>query len=106
MEDVGFEETVTDEARLLLAEDAAALVPALGHAPIVERWAGLRPITPDGWPIVGPEPELAGLFYATGHGRNGILLGPLTGRIIADLLVEGGSDVEWQPLRADRFTED
>jgi glycine oxidase len=103
MEQSGFDDTVTDEARLLLAEQAAALVPALGDAPIVERWAGLRPITPDRRPIVGPEPRLEGLFYATGHGRNGILLGPLSGRIVADLLVDGSSDVAWEPLRPERF---
>jgi len=103
MEDAGFDDTVTEEARLQLAEQAAALVPALGDAPIVERWAGLRPITPDNWPIVGPEPLLDGLFYATGHGRNGILLGPLSARIVADLVLEGNSDLAWQPLRADRF---
>lgn len=103
MEDVGFDDTVTDAARLLLAEQAAALVPALGDATIVERWAGLRPLTPDAWPILGPEPLLEGLFWATGHGRNGILLGPLTGRVVADLVLTGRSEVAWQPLRADRF---
>ncbi|NJD09560.1 MAG: FAD-dependent oxidoreductase, partial [Gemmatimonadetes bacterium] len=103
MEESGFDDAVTDEARLLLAEHAAALVPVLGEAPIVERWAGLRPITPDRWPIVGPEPRLEGLCYATGHGRNGILLGPLSGRIVADLLLEGNSEVPWECLRPDRF---
>jgi glycine oxidase len=103
MESDGFDDSVTDEARLLLATDAAALVPALADAPVVERWAGLRPLTPDRWPIVGPEPELPGLYYATGHGRNGILLGPLTGRVTADLAVDGNSAIAWQPLRVERF---
>jgi glycine oxidase len=106
MEDVGFDDTVTDEARLVLAEHAAALVPSLADAPIIERWAGLRPLTPDGWPILGPEPRLPGLFYATGHGRNGILLGPLSGRVVADLVLQGASDVPWQPLRVDRFEKE
>ncbi len=102
MEEVGFDEGVS-ELRLQLAEHAAELVPALADAEIIESWAGLRPLTPDGRPIVGPEAELAGLFYATGHGRNGILLGPLTARIVADLIVEGESAVGYEPLRADRF---
>jgi len=103
MEDVGYDELVTEEARLQLAEHAAELVPALADATIVERWAGLRPLTTDGWPIVGPDPDLAGLLYATGHGRNGILLGPLTARIISDLVLENRSAIDWQPLRPERF---
>jgi glycine oxidase len=103
MEDVGYEDQVTEEGRFQLAESAAALVPALAEATIVERWAGLRPLSADGWPIVGPDPELAGLVYATGHGRNGILLGPLTARIVADLVLAGRSEVAWEPLRPERF---
>jgi glycine oxidase len=83
MEDVGFDDRVS-ERRLQLAEYAAALVPALADAPVVESWAGLRPMTPAGWPIVGPAPEIKGLFYNSGHSRNGILLAPLTARLIAD----------------------
>jgi len=83
MEDVGFDDRVS-ERRFELAEHAAALVPALADAPVVESWAGLRPMTPDGWPILGPAPELEGLFYNTGHGRNGILLTPQTARLTAD----------------------
>lgn len=105
MESVGFDDNVTDEARLLLATEAAALVPALADAPIVERWAGLRPLTRDRSPIVGPEPKLPGLYYATGHGRNGILLGPLSGRVIADLVVDGSSPIAWEPLRVERFEQ-
>lgn len=105
MEEAGFDDAVDPAAQAGLAEEGAALVPALGDAPIIEAWAGLRPITPDRWPIVGPEPDLEGLFYATGHGRNGILLGPLTATIVADLVLTGASDVAWQPLRPERFRE-
>ena len=103
MEDAGFDDATDPAAQVVLAEQGAALVPALADARIVEAWAGLRPITPDRWPIVGPEPELEGLFYATGHGRNGILLGPLTARIVADLVLTGESDVGWEALRPERF---
>jgi glycine/D-amino acid oxidase-like deaminating enzyme len=50
-------------------------------------------MTPDGDPIIGRDPEVENLFYATGHGREGILLGPLTGEIIRDLVVDG--DTKW-----------
>jgi glycine oxidase len=56
------------------------------RAKIRRSWAGLRPVTPDGLPIIGPDPDLRGLWYATGHGRNGILLAGLTGRLIIRLI--------------------
>jgi glycine/D-amino acid oxidase-like deaminating enzyme len=56
-------------------------------------WAGLRPVTPDGLPIIGPEPRLSGLWYATGHGRNGILLAGITGVVVRQLL-DGEPTVE------------
>jgi glycine/D-amino acid oxidase-like deaminating enzyme len=49
-------------------------------------WAGLRPMMPDGLPVIGREPQLRGLWYATGHGRNGILLAGLTGVLVTQLI--------------------
>ncbi|HEV8196756.1 MAG TPA: FAD-dependent oxidoreductase, partial [Gemmatimonadales bacterium] len=66
-------------------------------------WAGLRPGTPDGLPIVGGEPSLKGLWYATGHGRNGILLAGITGTIMNHLLSGETSVEEIDALRPDRF---
>ena len=66
-------------------------------------WAGLRPVTPDGRPIIGADPDLAGLWYATGHGRNGILLAAITGEIIADLLTTGRTEQDVGPLSVTRF---
>ncbi len=103
MEEVGFDDGVTEDGRELLAEAAAALIPALGEARVVEAWAGLRPISADGWPILGPDPEMEGLFYATGHGRNGILFAPLTGRAVAQLVMDGRTDVAWEAFGIHRF---
>jgi glycine oxidase len=55
-------------------------------------------VTPDGRPIVGRDPETQGLWFATGHGRNGILLAALTGDIIGDLLAHGESEVDISPF--------
>jgi D-amino-acid dehydrogenase len=66
-------------------------------------WAGLRPATPDGRPILGPDPEVERLWYATGHGRNGILLAALTAEILADFLTTGTTEVDITPLRVNRF---
>jgi glycine oxidase len=103
MEEAGFDDGVTEEGREVLATAAASLIPALADARIVEAWAGLRPLSADGWPILGPEPEVEGLFYATGHGRHGILYAPLTGKAVAELVVDGVTEVEWEAFGIQRF---
>ena len=70
----------------LLARSLRA-VPALAHLPLIETWAGLRPGTPDGRPVLGAT-ALEGYFLASGHYRNGILLTPITAELVADA-VEG-----------------
>jgi glycine oxidase len=105
MEHVGFDARVTPEGVSRIVRDAARLMPQIATLPIARSWAGLRPVTPDGLPIIGADPECEGLWYATGHGRNGILLAPLTGDIVADLLVDGRTALtDLEPLRADRFS--
>jgi len=65
-------------------------------------WACLRPATPDGLPMLGLLPGRPGLIVATGHFRNGILLGPITGQIVAELVATGRSSVPLDPFRPDR----
>jgi len=103
MERVGFNAKVTDEGLKQIRDGALRLLPALATLPWSRTWAGLRPVTSDGRPIVGPDPDVAGLWYATGHGRNGILLAALTGEIIGDLLARGETDVDITPFAAARF---
>jgi glycine oxidase len=91
-ERVGFRSGVTAGGIGAILTAAVALVPSLGGAAIRETWSGLRPGTPDGLPVIGAS-TLAGLFYATGHFRSGILLGPLTGRIVREMIVTGRSSV-------------
>jgi len=105
MEHVGFEKRTTTAGRTCLHEGALRLMPGLEGAPVVEHWAGLRPATPDGLPILGADPEADGLLYATGHFRNGILLTPVTARITADLL-EGGSPAGLEAFHVSRFAPD
>lgn len=83
-EDKGFDREIDDVGQTSLHEAAVRLIPGLSRAPVVERWAGLRPGTPDGLPILGPDPEVPDLCYATGHHRNGILLAPLTASRVLD----------------------
>jgi glycine oxidase len=85
MEERGFDTTVTAGGLYELLRDAGELVPGVHELVIEEMAAGLRPATPDNAPLLGPATELAGLHWATGHHRNGILLAPVT----AELVVEG-----------------
>ena len=66
--------------------------------------AALRPGTPDNLPLVGRD-ELEGLLWATGHWRNGVLLAPLTGEVVADLLADRASSYELDGLAPSRFAE-
>lgn len=86
-----------------LLSGALEVSPFLAHLPIAETWAGLRPGTPDGLPILGEDPDVAGLYYATGHYRNGILLAPITAHAIADLVCAGESSVPLAAFRPERF---
>ena len=104
-EDVGYDDGVTEAGRAMLTTAALALFPSLEQARVVERWAGLRPMSPDTLPILGPEPDLEGLFYATGYGRNGILFAPLAARTMASLVLDGRTDVEWEPFGVERFAD-
>ena len=103
MEHVGFDGAVTREGIAEIVAAARRLVPGLPATPS-RTWAGLRPVTPDGLPIVGPDPDVRGLWYATGHGRNGVLLAALTGEIIASLITTGASETEIASLAPERFT--
>src|SRR4029453_2174421 len=84
LERAGFVKEVTPEGRSAIRRIAAEIAPMLADLPVAESWAGLRPGTRDGLPVVGPG-AVAGLFHATGLYRNGILLGPLVGEAVARL---------------------
>ncbi|HEX6940003.1 MAG TPA: glycine oxidase ThiO, partial [Longimicrobiales bacterium] len=83
-ERAGFRAHVTPAGIASLLTAAMRVAPALADAPLVSTWAGLRPGTPDGCPILGADPDVEGLFYATGHFRNGILLAPITATLLAE----------------------
>ena len=103
LESVGFEKRVTAGAVEKLIGAAIRLLPSLASARFVTAWAGLRPGTPDGLPVLGLSP-VPGLYLATGHFRNGILLAPVTARILADALT-GKSSRDLSVFSAERFAE-
>ena len=83
----------TETARVELLQRAIDVFPALEDAKLVHQLAGSRPLSPDRQPIIGPIPGWEGVMLATGHTTKGIHLGPITGRIIADYVLEGSTDV-------------
>lgn len=103
MEHAGFDCSVTDEGFAQVLQSACRIYPALRDRRVLRKWAGLRPGTPDGNPIIGRDAEVQNLWYATGHGRNGILLAGLSGRIVASLY--SGDEIEYDlaPVDPARF---
>jgi glycine oxidase len=102
MEYAGFRPEVTEEGRLGITGAIASLSAAF-DGPILRTWSGLRPVTPDGLPILGAEPRVGGLWYATGHGRNGILLAGLTGVLVRQLLDGEPPAEDLSAFAPDRF---
>ncbi|MBF0421437.1 MAG: glycine oxidase ThiO [Magnetococcales bacterium] len=86
LEDRGFDKAVTLDGIHRITSMAREMAPLLGEARLGATWSGLRPAPADGLPLLGESSHVSGLFFATGHYRNGILLTPITGRVIADLV--------------------
>lgn len=82
---------------------ALEIFPQIASLPVKESWAGLRPRTADGLPVLGACAEIEGLFYATGHYRNGILLAPITGELIAGAIVDRAFPSALNIFSPDRF---
>ena len=103
MENVGFDSATTVDGLALIRSAAEEIAPALSITPVQRSWAGLRPVTPDLLPILGTDPEYPSLIYACGHSRNGILLAPLTGDVVASLLAGEPAAYDLSQFRPDRF---
>ncbi len=103
MEMVGFDKNVTAEGLSKVLAAAIQLVPALGEATVSSTWAGLRPWTDDQLPFIG-EGSKPGLLLATGHFRNGILLAPITARLIGQLVRREKVSLDLKPFRYGRHS--
>jgi glycine oxidase len=103
MEHVGFQPEVTSAGLARILTSTIALCPGLVRAKVRRSWAGLRPVTPDGLPVIGPDPDLEGLWYATGHGRNGILFAGLTGALVRQLVIDEAPSHDLSAFAPERF---
>jgi len=102
MEEVGFEKAVTAGGLNAVLSLAIEIAPGLASAPVLETWSNFRPASPDGWPVLGPS-AVPGLFYATGHTRNGILLTPITADAVAAAVLGQPPPVDLSPFTAGRL---
>jgi glycine oxidase len=108
IEYAGFDKRTTAGGIEKILSGAIDLAPDLANARIEETWAGLRPDSPDHLPILGPT-DIDGLLIATGHFRSGILLAPVTARLIREWIMEQRASVDWDrfsPLRFQSATTD
>ena len=103
VERVGFKREVTAQGIGGLLAAALALVPGLGGLSISRTWFGFRPWAPDGMPILGPWPGVEGLYVATAHYRNGILLAPITARLMSECMTGHRPSPELKAFLPDRF---
>jgi len=103
-EHVGFDKEVTASGVHSILSSALEISPRISDLPLIGVWAGLRPRAHDGLPVLGPGEEIRGLVFATGHYRNGILLAPITGELIADAIVDNVVSPDLGAFSPDRFT--
>ena len=103
VERAGFQRAVTAEGVAGLLRSAIELVPALRGLPLARTWCGFRPWAPDSLPVLGPWPGVEGLFVATGHFRNGILLAPITARLMTEWITGGQPSLVVKDFLPGRF---
>ncbi|WP_456271113.1 glycine oxidase ThiO [Bacillus sp. AK031] len=103
-----FDKNVSLKGISALSKKALSLVPDIGNASWEKAWAGIRPQTGDGLPYIGIHPSIEGLYIAAGHYRNGILLSPITGKIVSDLIENSVTDEEsklYEAFRVNRTNQ-
>lgn len=101
---VGFNTVPSSEAKELLSLQGVRIIPQFESHPLILHTACTRPVTPDGDPILGKVPGREGVFIATGTGGQGILLAPVIGRAIADLVMTGETGIDIRQFGLDRFS--
>jgi glycine oxidase len=103
-EHAGFDKAVTAFGVHAILSNALEISPRISDLPLIGVWSGLRPHAPDGLPVLGPCAEIRGLVFATGHYRNGILLAPITGELIAGAIVDNVVSPDLNAFGPDRFS--
>ncbi len=102
VEFVGFDRTVTAGGQAQILSAAIQMIPGLAKGRVLSSWAGLRPVTTDGLPVIGAGP-IPGLVVATGHFRNGILLAPITANVVGQLFEGKRPTIDISSFGYERF---
>jgi D-amino-acid dehydrogenase len=100
---VGFNPQTTAIGLYEVLHEALRVAPGLSQAELVEVRVGLRPVTPDGLPLIGPVPGVDHLYVAAGHGATGLHLGPYTGKVVADWMIGQPVEFDMSAFNMDRF---
>ena len=103
VEDVGFAPEATAGGIAEIMREALRVMPGLAAATLGEVRVGLRPTSADDSPILGRLPGVENVLVATGHGANGLLLGPITGKVMSDLVQEQDPRIDLAPFSPNRF---
>lgn len=99
----GFDNSTTPEAINAIARNALRYFPWIEEVDVIRSFAGLRPCSPDGLPILGTVKGVKGFFLATGHSGDGICLAPVTGLLISELVLDGRTSLDIEPFSLYRF---
>jgi glycine oxidase len=105
VEKAGFDKNVTTSGLESLSRSAYEIAPELKKIDISEKWAGLRPCAADMLPVIGHYNNIGGLYVATGHYRNGILLAPITAQVLSGEIIDGHDSRFSAALRTGRFIQ-
>jgi glycine oxidase len=106
LEETGFDKSTTESARDELYALATHRFPVLRYCPVVKHWAGLRPGSPSGIPYITAHTHFEGLYINAGHFRNGVVLGPASARLLADILTESPPIIPPAPYSLDALRND
>ncbi|MDY6795409.1 MAG: FAD-dependent oxidoreductase [Actinomycetota bacterium] len=99
----GFDNNTTPEAINAIAKNAIRYLPWIENLDVIRSFAGLRPYSPDGLPILGTVKGVKGFYLATGHSGDGIGLAPITGKLVSELVLDGETSIDIEPFSLYRF---
>ncbi|OFW60162.1 MAG: hypothetical protein A2W01_11855 [Candidatus Solincola sediminis] len=99
----GFDKETTPEAMNAIAKNAINYLPWIKNLDVIRSFAGLRPYSPDGLPIMGPVKGVKGFYMATGHSGDGICLAAITGKLMSELVLDGETSIDISPFSLYRF---
>ncbi len=103
VDDVGFQQGVEETTTAAIRAEMNRLFPAAAGVPTARAWSGFRPYCEDLKPVIGRVPGHEGVFVAAGHFKKGVMMAPVTGKILADLIAGGATELDIGPLDPGRF---